>query len=119
MTANVYTCIFGSLWVSELCTTFETGNNFLTNVSETGCTFIRFKVFTAVTMKNAVFWDVFPSSCERMETLPLFARLEGADLSHTMSGDRNFHCRMEPTEKAQPKNGDTFQSSKAYALNKI
>jgi hypothetical protein len=27
------------------------------------CGLVRFEVFTAVTMKNAVFWDVAPSTC--------------------------------------------------------
>jgi hypothetical protein len=30
---------------------------------------VRFEVFTAVTMKNAVFWDVTPCVCRRLLTL--------------------------------------------------
>jgi hypothetical protein len=27
------------------------------------CNYVRFEVFMAVTMKNAVFWDVMPCGC--------------------------------------------------------
>jgi hypothetical protein len=34
-------------------------------LTERGISFVRFEVFTAVTMKNAVFWDVTPcGSCK-------------------------------------------------------
>jgi hypothetical protein len=32
--------------------------NFLFSIANKLCDFIRFEVFTAVTMKNGVFWDV-------------------------------------------------------------
>jgi hypothetical protein len=41
-----------------------------TNVPKHRKRFVRFEVFTAVTMKNAVFWDITCGSCENR-------RLEG------------------------------------------
>jgi hypothetical protein len=33
------------------------------------CTCVRFEVFTAVTLKNGVFWDVIPcGSCKKLAT---------------------------------------------------
>jgi hypothetical protein len=38
--------------------------------------YIRFEVFTAVTMKNAVFWDIKPSSYFTGDTLLLHYRVQ-------------------------------------------
>jgi hypothetical protein len=47
----------------------EPGASFIrmTRIGELGTTHVRFEVFTAVTMKNGVFWDVTPcGSCKNL-----------------------------------------------------
>jgi hypothetical protein len=71
--------------------------NEYTESSETKINSVRFEVFTAVAMKNAVFWDVTPCGpCKNR-------RFAGTYLLH-IQGEKNRRAR-NLSSNSQPKHG--------------